>query len=207
MDSSSANLSDFGVATIQEAMGPEKLIAGPWLKTAAADRGTTLVGRAVTAFNAPGDNLAMHQALESSSTGDVLVVGGIGTLTSALWGELVSMTALERGVVAAVVDGAIRDIHQIDELGFPVWYRTLSPRTATKHGGGEAGVPLIVGGTVVNPGDIVVLDRDGAIAVDVDDVQFAIEECVAIEQDERRMKEAVREGKTVLSEKAWTGGG
>ena len=124
-----------------------------------------IVGPAVTVTVSPGDFLMISAALTKTRPGDVLIVDGRGDTSRALWGEYFSSWARGLGVTAIVIDGACRDASQIEELGYPVFARTTTPRGPTINGGGEVNVPVSCGGVCVVPGDIIVGDREGVVVI------------------------------------------
>lgn len=152
--------------------------------------GLPLCGLAVTVNARPGDNLMVHKALQLALPGDVIVVGTCGNTTSAVFGELMCRTAVARQLGGLIVDGAIRDVDGITSLGFPAYSRTVSPGSCDKDGPGEINVAISCGGIVVQPGDIVVGDRDGiavvprAHATDVLDLVHGL-----LEKEQRRIAE------------------
>lgn len=126
---------------------------------------STMVGRALTVRTRAGDNAVIHRALGGVQPGDVVVVDGGGDPTRALVGEIMASIARSRGAVGLVLDGAIRDLGVIAADTFPVFARTAIHRGPYKNGPGEIGVPVSVGGMLVHPGDIVVGDADGVVAM------------------------------------------
>ncbi|MFI6299306.1 hypothetical protein ACIBEJ_47480 [Nonomuraea sp. NPDC050790] len=124
-----------------------------------------LLGNALTVDVRSGDNLAIHRALDEARPGDVLVVNGHGDITRALIGGLIGEIMVNAGIVGAVVDGAIRDVQALSELGLPVYARAITPAGPFKEGPGAIGVPVAVGGVVVAPGDVLVGDADGVVVV------------------------------------------
>ena len=119
-------------------------------------RGSKLVGIAFTVRTRPGDNLAIHKALELVGPGDVIVVDGGGDETRALVGEIMKTIAEYRGAAGYVIDGAIRDVAAFAASDFPCFARTAIHRGPYKSGPGEINVPVSIGGSVISPGDIVV---------------------------------------------------
>jgi 4-hydroxy-4-methyl-2-oxoglutarate aldolase len=118
-------------------------------------------GPALTVEVRPGDNLMIHAALAVARPGDVIVVDGKGDLGSALMGEIMSQQAVALGVVAVVIDGAVRDSEAIRELGFPMFAAGLNPERPDQERGRPHQPPHLAGGATVNPGDLVVGDADG----------------------------------------------
>jgi RraA family protein len=134
-----------------------------------------MAGTAVTVRTRPGDNLAIHRAFDFCRPGDVLVIDGGGDITQALMGEIMATYAESLGVQGLVIDGAIRDVGAIREHDFPVYARAVTHRGPYKNGPGEVNVPVTVGGMVVQPGDIMVGDQDGVLAIAPADVAAVIE--------------------------------
>lgn len=123
-------------------------------------------GPAVTVEVRPGDNLMIHAALALVQPGDVIVVDGKGDLSSALMGEIMSHQAMALGVVAVVIDGAVRDSQAIRDMGFPMFAAGLNPNGPTKAVSGRVNHPVSVGGVSVQPGDLVVGDADGVTVIE-----------------------------------------
>ena len=123
-------------------------------------------GPALTVEVRPGDNLMIHAALAVAKPGDVIVVDGKGDLSSALMGEIMSQQAVALGVVAVVIDGAVRDSVAICELGLPMFAAGLNPNGPTKFVPGRLNHPISIGGVSVKPGDLVVGDADGVTVIE-----------------------------------------
>ena len=124
-----------------------------------------LAGPAFTVKTAAGDNLLVHRALDTAQPGDVIVVDAGGVLDNAIIGELMMSRARQRGVAGLVIWGAIRDSAEIGAGTYPVFAAGVTHRGPYKNGPGEINVPIVIGGMVVNPGDIIVGDADGLVAV------------------------------------------
>lgn len=122
-------------------------------------------GNAVTVRVRAGDNLMIHKALDLLAPGDVLLVDSEGDTSRALVGEIMMASARVRGAVAFVMDGAVRDVDAFEEHRFPCWARGVSLRGPYKDGPGSVNVPISVGGMLVHPGDVIVGDSDGVVAV------------------------------------------
>jgi 4-hydroxy-4-methyl-2-oxoglutarate aldolase len=155
-------LARLGVATVHEALGKEGLVDLPLVQVVPGSRAA---GPARTALCGPADNLMAHAAVAHARPGDVLVLTMTEPAPVALVGDLLVTQAIRQGVAALLVDGAIRDIEELQALGLPVWARWVRARGATKEHVGELDVPVVVGGAEINPGDAVVLDADGAVVV------------------------------------------
>jgi regulator of RNase E activity RraA len=124
-----------------------------------------VVGKALTVKVAAGDNLFVHKALDLAAPNDILVIDGGGDISRALIGELMATRARGLGALAFVVDGAIRDVDFFINNEFLCWARGVCLRGPYKNGPGQINVPVVVGGMLVNPGDIICGDRDGLIAI------------------------------------------
>jgi 4-hydroxy-4-methyl-2-oxoglutarate aldolase len=123
-------------------------------------------GPALTVEVRPGDNLMIHAALAVAKPGDVIVVDGKGDLSSALMGEIMCQQAVALGVVAVVIDGAVRDSVAICELGLPMYAAGLNPNGPTKSVPGRLNHPISIGGVTVQPGDLIVGDADGVTVIE-----------------------------------------
>jgi len=124
-----------------------------------------LGGPAFTVKTAAGDNLLVHKALDTAQRGDVVVVDAGGWLDNAIIGELMAARARQRGIAGIVIWGAIRDSAELGAGNYPVFAAGVSHRGPYKNGPGEINVPIVIGGMPVNPGDIIVGDADGLVAV------------------------------------------
>lgn len=129
--------------------------------------GLKLCGPAFTVRVRPGDNLMIHKALTMAAPGDVIVVDGGGDLTQALIGGLIRTSALTSKLGGFVINGAIRDLAEWAEGVIPVFARGHTHRGPSKDGPGEINVPISCASLVVNPGDLVLGDSDGVIAIPV----------------------------------------
>ena len=142
----------------------ERLYAGgPQLRP--MHREGKLAGPAYTVKTTPGDNLLVHKALDAAQKGDVIVVDAGGICENAIIGELMMSRARQRGVAGIVIWGAIRDSAEIGAGTYPVYASGVTHRGPYKNGPGEINVPINMGGMAVNPGDIIIGDADGLVAV------------------------------------------
>ncbi len=129
-----------------------------------------VAGPALTVEVRPGDNLMIHAAIALAKPGDVLVIDGKGDQTSALMGTIMMTACKQRGIAGVIVDGAVRDSLEIDEMDFPVFSVGTNPNGPTKNIGGRIGHAIGCGGVAVRPGDLVVADADGVVVIDRDRV-------------------------------------
>uniref|UniRef100_UPI000D3AFCE0 RraA family protein n=1 Tax=unclassified Variovorax TaxID=663243 RepID=UPI000D3AFCE0 len=156
----------------------------------------TLAGSALTVEVRPGDNLMIHAAIALARPGDVLVIDGKGDRSAALMGTLM-MTACRRlGIAGVVVDGAVRDSVEIDEMDFPVFSVGTNPNGPTKLAPGRIGHPVSVGGVTVRPGDLVVGDADGVVVLEREKVEALLQAATRKVADESARLEAIGRGDT-----------
>ncbi|HJB34813.1 MAG TPA: RraA family protein [Candidatus Blautia merdipullorum] len=124
-----------------------------------------LLGTAFT-VNAPaGDNLLFHKALDMAQPGDVIVLANKGSMSRALCGEIMSSYAKSRGLAGIIIDGCVRDSYTLSQMDFPVYAKGVTPNGPYKNGPGEMNFPVSFAGIIINPGDIIVGDSDGLIAI------------------------------------------
>ena len=154
-----------------------------------------LVGTAFTVRTRPNDNLFVHKALDLLQPGDVMVVDAGGDVTHAIMGEIMLELAMARRAGGIVIDGAIRDIEAFRVCELPVFAKGASHRGPYKDGPGEIGCDVKIGEMVVHPGDLIVGDADGLIAVRPSELETLI---VAAEA------QMAREGSTIAAIKNGT---
>jgi 4-hydroxy-4-methyl-2-oxoglutarate aldolase len=157
-----SRLSELGVATVYEASGREGLIDIPLIQLLPSSRAA---GPARTVLCGQDDNLMVHAVIEQIQPGEVLVLSMPEPRPVALVGELLATQVKVRGATAILVDAAVRDVEELVALGLPIWARFVRVKGATKTQVGELNVPVTVGGTKISPGDVMVLDADGAVCV------------------------------------------
>jgi RraA family protein len=180
------------VANISDAMG-RFFGAGPQLRP--MHDGTVLCGPAVTVRVPPGDNLLLHKALDLAEVGDVVVVDGGGFTSNALIGEMMSAHAAQRGVAGIVIWGAIRDSAELRAASFPVFALGITHRGPFKAGPGEINTPIALDGMTIAPGDLIVGDADGLIAVPFEQIEQIHEGAAAKHLAETQQLERIRQGK------------
>ena len=164
-------LGGYGVATVHEALGRVGYL-GPDFRPAWP--GARIGGTAVTVLCWPGDNLMIHVAVEQCRPGDVLVVATNSPCTDGLFGDLFATALAQRGVRGVVLACGVRDVADLREMQFPAWSRAVSAQGTVKATAGAVNVPVVLGGQIVHPGDVVLADDDGVMVVPRADVPRAL---------------------------------
>ena len=164
-------------------------------------RGTTLCGQARTVQCMVGDNSAIHAAVRMARPGEVLVIDAGGYANTALWGGLLTQGALAQGLAGVVIDGAVRDVAEIRELGFPCYTAAIVPAGPHKGHGGTIDAPIACGGCPVSPGDIIVGDDDGIAVVPLRLQAQILEASREKIAQERSAVDRVRAGETLADQK------
>ncbi len=193
-------LGKFSSATLHEAMG--KIGDLPYGIKPISPK-MKVCGTAYTVKTIPCDNTILHRAYAYAKPGDVLVVDCSGYYEAGYWGDLMSLGAKTQGLAGLVIDGCVRDADDIEAMGFPVFSRGLCIKGTGKHGDGTLNEPIILGNCIINPGDIIVGDRDGVVVVPREKAQEAIEKATAREEKEANVRKQLLEGKTSIEIYGW----
>jgi len=159
-------------------------------------QGIRMAGRAITVRTYPGDWAKPVEAIDIAEKGDVIVVdaGGAGP---AIWGELSTHSALQKGVAGVVIDGAVRDTYDIAKMRFPAFTRLIMPNAGEPKGFGEIGVPITVGNRKVENGDWILGDDDGVVVLPRSmAIEYANRSMDVLER-ENRIREEIKEGSTL----------
>lgn len=159
-----------------------------------------MAGVALTVRSRPGDNLMLHKAIDMAGPGDVIVVDAGGELTNALIGEMMLSHAIKRGVAGFVIDGAIRDADAIREANLPMYAAGVTHRGPYKDGPGEINVPISLDGMPVEPGDIMIGDGDGVLAVPQAFAEEILKKAQAKLAAETKQMKAIAEG---TNDRSW----
>lgn len=160
------------------------------------------VGTALTVRLFPGDLVDCLDALSVAQKGNVIIVDAAGETETSIWGGLMAGLCQQKGVVGAVVDGAIRDTDEIKSMGFPIFSKAIVPRsTHTPYSKRmepiEVNVPIHCAGVLVSPGDVVLGDEIGVVVVPKDEAAEVLRRAQDQAAQEEVTRQRIREGKTV----------
>lgn len=158
-------------------------------------KGARLAGPAFTVEVAAGDNAGIHEAIARIKPGEILVVNGHGLSDRALIGELVAERLRSRHCLGIVIDGALRDVDELETMGFPAFARSASPAGPYRNGPYRVGAPVALGGVVVNPGDIVLGDSDGIAVVPRSELVSVLERAEAKHRSEAETRQEIIAGR------------
>ncbi|KHF39562.1 RraA family protein [Halalkalibacter okhensis] len=150
-------------------------------------KGGKLTGTALTVKTRPGDNLMVHQAIDMAQPGDVIVVDASGDLSNAIVGEIMLRLAKRNQIGGFVINGAIRDTAAFAEDDFPVYACGVNHKGPYKDGPGEINVPISLGGMMIKPGDIIVGDEDGLVAVPLENAEVVL----ALAKKQQKLEETI----------------
>lgn len=185
------------VANISDCMS-RMTAGGPRLRP--MHKGGVMAGPAFTVKSRPGDNLMVHKAIDLAAAGDVIVVDAGGDLTNAIIGELMLAQMVKKQLGGIVINGAIRDSAAIAGQPFPVYAAGITHRGPYKDGPGEINVPVAFDGMIVAPGDLIIGDEDGLLAVAIDEAEAILAATRAKHAAEEKQMAAIEAG-TV--DRAW----
>jgi 4-hydroxy-4-methyl-2-oxoglutarate aldolase len=187
-------MSKIGVATIHEAQGRKGLLASHMRPIY---RPCHIAGAAVTCEMAPGDNWMLHVAVEQCRKGDILVASPTSPCEDGYFGELIATQLQTRGVAGLILEAGCRDISELTKMGFPVWSRAVFAQGTVKETVGNVNLPVVCGGQLINPGDLIVADDDGVVVVRRKEAANILQ--LSVEREEKEAKSRQRYMKGELS--------
>ena len=179
------------VATVHEAQGRVGLLS-PEIRP--VKEGLKLVGRAVTVFATPGDNLMIHVAMEQCEPGDVMVVAVNSRSDCGYFGDLLATLMQARGISGLVIDSGVRDLADLRQMNIPVFSRCISAQGTVKETLGDVNIPVVCGGQVINPSDLIIGDDDGVVVVRRHELDSVAQKSEVREDREAGIRAKYRDG-------------
>jgi 3-hexulose-6-phosphate synthase/6-phospho-3-hexuloisomerase len=158
-----------------------------------------IVGKAITVNTMDGDWAKSVEAIDLAEKGDVLVIKCSGD-SMAVWGELATRSCINKGIEGVIIDGAVRDVEDIRNLGHPVFARREVPNAGEPKGFGEINIKIICGGVEVNPGDWIVADDNGVMVVPKQQAYEISRRALEIKKQEERVRAEIEEKRRTLAE-------
>ncbi|GGI27319.1 MULTISPECIES: RraA family protein [Bradyrhizobium] len=194
-----AEVAKYPVSDLHEALGPVEgrmqLMSSRMRPIAPGQR---IAGQAVTSYNFPGDNLMIHAALNVAQRGQVLVLVNGGGAHGSLWGDVAATFAKQKGIAGIIVDGPARDVAALRELGSLTWSTSISSSHPEKRGPGAVNVPIVCDGVRVDPGDVIVADDDGALAIPLRSLERAVKGARERNRKEIELRDRLKTGSSLF---------
>jgi 3-hexulose-6-phosphate synthase/6-phospho-3-hexuloisomerase len=159
--------------------------------------GLKMVGPAITVQTFEGDWAKTVEAIDTAQSGDVIVIYNGGSDQVAPWGELATLSCINKGVSGVVIDGAVRDIDDIRRLEFPVFVRAVVPNAGEPKGFGEINAEIRCAGQTVRPGDYIVGDDNGIVVIPKERAYEIARRSVEVEKNESRIRDEIIKGSTL----------
>lgn len=195
-----SRLAELGTATVYEASGRQGLIDLPLIQVVPK---SCVAGKARTVLCGQGDNVMVHACIEHIRSGEIVVLAQPESQAVALIGDMLVTQMAAAGAVGVLSNGAVRDFETLVEMGLPIWTQFVRVRGATKAEIGRLNVPVAIGGNIIYPGDVVVLDADGAITVRPSRLDEILEKAEARTAKENALRERYRNGERSYDMRGW----
>ncbi|MDD4201924.1 MAG: DUF561 domain-containing protein [Candidatus Omnitrophica bacterium] len=179
-------------ANVSDAMHRKEAVIG--LK--AIGKPIKIIGKVITVKTLPGDWAKPVQAVDKAEKGDVIIIDACGT-GPAVWGELATHSAKQKGIAGVIINGAARDIEEIIKMGLPVYSKMVMPNAGEPKGFGEIGVGLNIDGIVIETGDWVVCDSDGICVIPQNSIVEVANRAMSVLETENRLRKEIDDGSTL----------
>lgn len=160
-------------------------------------KGVKMAGRAVTVQTLAGDWAKPAEAIDRASPGDVIVINNDRGIHVAPWGELATRSCIQKGISGVVIDGAVRDVDDIQKIGFPVFARAVVPNAGEPKGFGEINAEILCCGQPVRPGDWIAGDENGVVVIPRERAYEVARRAREVQKQEERVREEIRRGGTL----------
>lgn len=190
-----AALARYGSATVHEAQGRLGALSS---RIKPIDRRMSVCGPAFTVQSSPRDNIMLQLAIHFAQAGDVIIVSAGEYTEAGSFGDVLGNACMAKGIAGVVTDTGVRDTLALIELGLPVFSLSVSIKGTVKETLGQLNAPIVVGGVVIRPGDVIRGDADGVVTVAREDAAEVARKSAAREEAEAGFIAAYKAGRTII---------